>query len=341
MKHAPQFWQRSAMPMLKPLGWLYGSATRLRFSLITPEKVSVPVMCVGNVVAGGAGKTPVVIALSEALKASGRTPHILTRGYGGSCPHPTRVQAHHNAKDVGDEALLLACHAPCWVDANRVRSAHAAIAAGADILIMDDGFQNPHLYKDVSFLVIDGGYGLGNGAVMPAGALREPLSQALQRTTAVVMVGKDTHQVITRLPRKEITLLRGTIVPEIPDAVRCAPVVAFCGIGRPQKFYDTLCEHKLHVVDKVDFPDHHPFTEAELSALQAKAISHGALLVTTEKDAVRLTPEWRAHVFPIPIRLQLDPQMLLEGLLALHAHPQHASSGEAAQRYKEKGGGEQ
>jgi tetraacyldisaccharide 4'-kinase len=287
----------------------------LRFSLTHAQKVPVPVMCVGNVVAGGAGKTPVVIALVEALKARGHTPHILTRGYGGACPHPTQVEVHHTAQEVGDEALLLARSAPCWVDANRVRSAKAAIEAGADMLVMDDGFQNPRLHKDLSLIVIDGGYGLGNGAVMPAGALREPLAQALQRTQAVVMIGKDTHQIITSLPRARVTLLRGSIVPEIPEALRGAPLLAFCGIGRPQKFYDSLSEHKLNVVETVDFPDHHPFTDAELLALQAKADAQQAILVTTEKDAVRLTPEWQARVTPIPIRLQLDPQTLLDGLL--------------------------
>ena len=314
MPKAPEFWNAAPSPLLKPLSFMYGWAGRLRVAFARPLKVSVPVVCVGNVVAGGAGKTPVVIALAEYLKAKGYTPHILTRGYGGTCPHPTRVEAHHTAADVGDEALLLARHAPCWVDANRRRSAKLAIAAGATILLMDDGFQNPSLHKDTSLLVIDGGYGFGNGAVMPAGPLRESPARAFARAKAVVMIGKDACHMIPNLP-KSLFLLRGTICPQVPESLLEKKVLAFCGIGRPQKFYDTLREARLTVVETVDFPDHHFFSEAELEELLAKATTLGAVPVTTEKDWVRLSPPWQEKITCVPISLSCEPAALMAKIL--------------------------
>jgi tetraacyldisaccharide 4'-kinase len=313
MRHAPNHWNTPPRRALLPLSALYGFAGRARFALIKPLKLSVPVICVGNIVAGGAGKTPVVIALVAYLKVHGYTPHILTRGYGGSCVSPVQVSASHTAGDVGDEALLLARHAPCWVDANRKRSGRLAIAAGADVLVMDDGFQNPALHKDLSLIVIDGGYGMGNGAVMPAGGLREKPELAFKRAHGVVVIGRDAQHVIPRIP-KPLVLLRGVIHPQIPEPLVGVKMLAFCGIGRPQKFYDTLHDQRLNVVETVDFPDHHPYADAELEALAERAVALNATLVTTEKDWVRLSLAWQTQIAYVPITLTLEPDMLLARL---------------------------
>ncbi len=208
MAKAPDYWNDPPRPSLRLLSLLYAGGMWARFALTSPLKLSVPVICIGNVVAGGAGKTPVVIAFAEYLKQQGHVPHILTRGYGGSGSHPMQVTPQHTAAEVGDEALLLARHAPCWVDANRRRSAKLAIRAGANILLMDDGFQNPALEKDISILVIDGGYGFGNGAVLPAGPLRELPTAAYRRAQGIVMTGRDAHHVDSH-PAKIIDTITG------------------------------------------------------------------------------------------------------------------------------------
>lgn len=314
MPKAPDYWSAPPKLWMKPLEMLYGWSGRARQALITPLKLPVPVICIGNVVAGGAGKTPVVIAFAHYLQAQGHKPHILTRGYGGNARHPVRVEPHHIASEVGDEALLLAKHAPCWVDANRRRSASLAMQAGATHLLMDDGFQNPSLHKDLSVLVIDGGYGFGNGALIPAGPLRELPGEAFKRAQAVVMIGRDIHYLIPHLP-KSLYLLRGTIQPQIPESIRRVKLLAFCGIGRPQKFYDTLRDAALQMVETQDFPDHHNFTPAELNSLLQKAQAQGANLVTTEKDWVRLSFDWQEKIICVPITLSLNPTSLMAELL--------------------------
>ncbi len=278
--------------------------------MVTPHKLSVPVICVGNIVMGGAGKTPVVIALVQLLQAMGHTPHILSRGYGGTIRQATRVEAMHTAAQVGDEPLLLAKHAPCWVGKDRYETASIAIDAGADVLLMDDGLQNPSLYQDVSLLVLDGGYGLGNGTTFPAGPLRETLQNACDRAQVVLVIGQDQQQIIPRLPG-HVQLLRGVVQPSILDQIQARSVVAFAGIGRPEKFYGMLREYQMDVVQTHDFSDHHPYTSQELESLAMAAKEAGALLVTTEKDWVRLDDAWKAQVTPIPIQLELSPKEIV------------------------------
>jgi tetraacyldisaccharide 4'-kinase len=262
------------------------------------------VICVGNLVAGGAGKTPVALALAELLKARGVGVHILTRGYGGRLPGPLRVELEvHDAGDVGDEALLLAACAPTWVARDRLAGARAAAAAGAAALVLDDGFQNPALAKDLSVLVIDGTYGLGNGRVMPAGPLREAPGRALARADAVVLIGEDRAGIETWLGGRP--LLRAELVPA-PDAPDLAGqrVLAFAGIGRPEKVFATLEACGAELVERRAFPDHHPYGRSELDALIARAAALDARPVTTEKDAARLPADLRAAVAVLPVVLR-------------------------------------
>lgn len=287
---APDFWGNDGVMsrLLAPIGWIYGLSTTVRWRYSTPYRAERPIVCVGNLVTGGAGKTPVALAIADWYLAKGLSPHFLTRGYGGRLAGPLQVNLQtHGAADVGDEALLLARKAPTWVSRRRTAGAKAAIAAGADIVVMDDGFQNPGLHKDLSVVVVDGGYGVGNGRVMPAGPLREFLKDGLSRTDAMVILGQNrAFKLTTNMPTIDASL-----VPEatslLPDS---RPVVAFAGIGRPQKFFDTLSEMGFEIAVAKPFTDHHAYSDGEVSALKSLASENVARLVTTEKDLVRLDP---------------------------------------------------
>ncbi len=289
---APAFWQaegnRLAVWLLAPIGWLYGRITLMR--LAKPgERVAVPVIAIGNFTAGGAGKTPVARALVEALAARGETPFILSRGYGGSLPGPHRVEPSRDAADtVGDEPLMLARTCPVIVSRDRRAGAQLAIEQGASVLVLDDAMHNPHLQKYFTLAVVDGGAGFGNGFCLPAGPLRAPVEAMLPLTDAVLMIGTDRHGVAARL-RARPTFM-SAMMPDllIAAALRGQRILAFCGIGRPEKFAETLREIGAEIAGLRAFADHYAFTESEAEALLAEAKNLDAVLVTTEKDAMRL-----------------------------------------------------
>jgi tetraacyldisaccharide 4'-kinase len=271
--------------------------------------VSAPVVCVGNLVAGGAGKTPVALALGEAAVALGHNPHFLSRGYGGRIAGPARVDpARHGAADAGDEPLLLAAVAPTWVAHDRAAAADAAVAAGAGLLIMDDGHQNSSLRKDLSLVVIDGEYGLGNGRVMPAGPLREPAAEGLARADVVVMMGEDRHA-ITDNAARWVPVVRARLMPTAwSQRLQDRAVLGFAGIGRPEKFFATLRALGCRVVDEQPFADHHAYSPDEIMQLVERAAVLGAVPVTTAKDHVRLPPEARPMVEVVDVVLDwVDP----------------------------------
>jgi tetraacyldisaccharide 4'-kinase len=303
--HAPDFWYRRSptlsAALLAPMAALYDYAGRFNWWMTTPMPAPMPVICVGNLVAGGAGKTPTAIALARLLRAQGRSVHMLTRGYGGRLAGPVAVDpARHRAADVGDEALLLARAAPTWVGADRRVIAHRAAEAGAMIAIMDDGFQNPTIKKDISLIVVDGEVGLGNGRVMPAGPLREDPARALTRADAVIVMGEDRIGIADRLRR-----LAGRPLPIF--AARLEPtaaarefagqrVYAFSGIARPEKFFASLRSTGCEIVGTKAFPDHYSFRRSDVAALRSAAQQSRAMLVTTEKDHVRLSGDDAADV---------------------------------------------
>jgi len=317
---APEFWHRRESvlaALLAPLGELYGTAGRLRTRFAHPARLARPVVCVGNLTAGGAGKTPVALALARALRLRGMAPHFLTRGYGGSMAGPLRVDpAKHGFREVGDEALLLAAEAPSWVARDRPAGGRRAVAAGADLVIMDDGLQNPSLVKDLSLLVIDGGYGLGNGRVMPAGPLREPLAEALLRVAAVVLVGADACGMAERF-EAHLPLLKAELVPDArARELAGKKVLAFAGIGRPAKFFATLEALGCRLAAASAFADHHAYSPDDIMRLVEAAAAAGAELVTTEKDLVRFPPEARGMARAVRVELAWQNPAALAELLA-------------------------
>jgi len=311
---APGFWAArkptALARLLEPVGAVYGTITTRRMRKVG-ARVGAPVVCVGNFVAGGAGKTPAALALARMLIADGRRVAFLSRGYGGARrAEPVKVDpAAHDAAAVGDEPLMLANLAPCWVGPDRVASARAAVEAGADVLMLDDGLQNPALAKSLAFAVIDGEIGFGNGLIVPAGPLRAPLAAQAPLVGALIVVGGDAAarraigEALPRLPIFAATLE--------PDAMAAAPligreVVAFAGIARPEKFYATLRRIGAQVVATRDFPDHHVFSERQIAALIEEATRRRALIVTTEKDRVRLPARAVRSVMTLPVTLRFD-----------------------------------
>ena len=326
---APRFWARPPEApgwqahLLAPLAWIWRAVTRRRMARPPDVRLSVPVICVGNLTAGGAGKTPTVIALVERLKARGRAVHVVSRGYGGRLVGPVEVDPRrHGADEVGDEPLLIAAFAPVWVARDRAAAGRAAVAAGAEVVVMDDGFQNPGLAKDLSIVVVDA-WGFGNGRVMPAGPLREPVGEGLARAGAVLAIGTDTarERLMEDWPELAgLPLLAGRIAPLATGMDwQGLRALAFAGIGRPEKFFATLEGLGAEVVARHGLPDHAPFAPALLTRLEAEARAKRAQLVTTEKDAVRLPAAFRSKVLVLPVRLELADQSALDRLLAEHA----------------------
>ena len=310
---APEFWRHDGplARLLSPLGLCYHLAGVVRRAAVTPWRAPAPVICVGNLVAGGAGKTPVVLSLLAMLDRRGLNPAALTRGYGGTAAGPLRVDPErHDAAEVGDEALLLAAAAPTWLGRDRAAAAEAAVAEGADILVMDDGFQNPGLAKDLSLLVIDGAYGLGNRWVMPAGPLRETAASGLARADAVVVLGEGGEAIATDLP-----VLRGRLAPR-ERSLAGQKVYAFAGIGRPEKFFQSLSDLGAELAGREAFADHRPYDAATLERLRRAAGGAGAKLVTTAKDAVRLGRPRPADIAVLEVDLAWQDEAALARLLA-------------------------
>jgi tetraacyldisaccharide 4'-kinase len=250
-----------------------------------------PVICIGNFTAGGGGKTPTAIAIASLLKSFGAKPAFLTRGYGGTSEGPVFVSKGQSAEAVGDEPLLLAEAAPTMVAADRVAGAKAIEATEADIIVMDDGFQNPSLAKDLSLVVVDATAGIGNGLIMPAGPLRAPLDQQIARSNALIVIGDGSKAapLVAAFQAQGKPVLKARMVPRQDRRwLGVLPVIGFAGIANPRKFYATLSQNGARLTGTRSFPDHHPYTERQAERLLRWAREWNAMLVTTEKDWVRL-----------------------------------------------------
>ena len=311
----PEFWRHDGLMsrLLAPAGALAAELTARRVSR-PGWHAPVPVLCCGNAGVGGAGKTTVALDIAQRLLARGVAVHCLSRGYGGRSRGVLRVDpAMHEAILVGDEPLLLAAVAPTWVAADRGLSARAAVQAGAQALLLDDGLQNPTLVQDAALLVIDGAAGFGNGRVMPAGPLRESVAAAAVRCRAAVLIGPDTANARAALPPGLPVLTANLRSDAALDGVR---VLAFSGIARPAKFHDTLREAGAILTECMDFPDHHRYSGPELDRVLARAAALDAVPVTTPKDAVRLPAAVRSRIRAVGVALAWDDPAAIECLLA-------------------------
>jgi tetraacyldisaccharide 4'-kinase len=322
----PAFWydktaRKTVSDILQPFSSLYAWGSKRRFEKTVPYRASLPVICVGNITMGGVGKTPFAAMLAEQLIARERKPVVLMRGYGGREKGPVLVAGDHTVKDVGDEALLLVETAPVCV--TRDREAGAKFIAQhqlGDVILMDDGFQNPSLVKDLSFILIDGTAGLGNGQIFPAGPLRELPGDAFKRAGALVLVlpkeGAEPSPSVQSLVagvKAKLPVFHAWLEPERPADP--GPVVAFSGIGRPEKFFTSAKECGYTLVEEISYADHHQYTPKDIRKLVGLSHQHGVPLLTTAKDHVRLSADMKKKVGVLPVTMRVENKEQLAELV--------------------------
>ncbi|WP_299361008.1 tetraacyldisaccharide 4'-kinase [uncultured Paracoccus sp.] len=319
---APDFWYDRPGPItraLSPLGALYARGTARRLRRGRRQRVGVPVICVGNLNAGGTGKTPTVIALLQRLADRGVPAHVVSRGHGGTERGPLRVVPQlHGAARVGDEPRLMAEFGPVWVGRDRVATARQAVEAGAGAILLDDGFQDPALAHDLAIVVVDAVRGWGNGLCLPAGPLREPVAQGLARADLILAIGPAEAQrrFVARWPDLPVPRLTARLEPlQTGMDWTGTPVLAFAGIGHPEKFFATLAAQGAQIIRAEALADHQAFSPQLLTRLETEARLAGAQLVTTEKDAARLPDSFRRKVLTLPVRLQIDDPSALDARL--------------------------
>ena len=317
----PTFWFQKTSFLklcLKPLSWIYQCIHGLNWFFKRSKESEIPILCIGNTGVGGAGKTPTALAVGDLLRKLGLSYKYLSRGYGGKELGPIVVQpAYHTAQQVGDEPLLLAKNAITVVAKKRILGLSFIRKKDTQAIIMDDGYQNPSLKKDLNILVIDGKRGFGNGAVFPAGPLREPLSWSLKRADAVVLVGDPSEEVALQLERLDCPIFKSHIKIQLPQEM-AKKVYAFAGIAFPEKFFDSLREEGIDIIESKGFPDHAPYDDLEIKAMYREARKQELSLVTTEKDYMRMTLAQKKFVTPVPAALHWENKKAVTQFLKDH-----------------------
>ena len=323
MKREPWFWRDQSFSAsitsaaLSPLGAIYNLIQKLQWARTKPLKVRAPTICIGGVTLGGVGKTPFAILLCEQFRQRGLSAHIATRGYGGTANETLKVDPSvHDSKIVGDESLLHAVRTPTWIAKNRNLAVNAAINAGAEVVVLDDGFQNAATVKSFSFLLVDNADPVGNGRVFPAGPLREPLPQAMRRADACVAITRSPGETLNPLIMAEsgdTPVVTARL--ELDRTVLPPSATAFCGIGAPHRFRESLETAGVSVKSFFPFANHHPYSSADITALRRASREAAAPLVTTEKDFVRLPPDWRQGITCVRAEMVIDDEAQMESLV--------------------------
>ena len=319
MLKAPKFWyiKRDSFlsNVLYPFSLVFRVGTKIRNNTSKEKNAKLPIICVGNIVIGGAGKTPVALKIGNMLKKAGYNPHFVSKGYGGLEKNNTLVKDWHSPKSVGDEPLLLSEIAPTWIGLDRNKSFELANENGADCIIMDDGFQNPTLQKNFSIIVINGEQGFGNKRVIPSGPLRESINRGLSRTNLIITIGDITDSIIKKIP-KHIPIIGANFkIKEDEMILKGKKITAFAGIAYPEKFFSSLKLLKANIVDEISYSDHHIYSENDLLYLAEIANKNKSILVTTKKDMVRIPKAFRSLVNTIDGFIQLDDEKLLLEIL--------------------------
>ena len=319
MFKAPKFWYLKRDSLLSnslyPLSLLFRLGTKIRNLISLERKTKLPIICIGNIVIGGAGKTPVALKIGNMLRKAGYNPHFVSKGYGGLEKNNRLVKDWHSPKSVGDEPLLLSEIAPTWIGLNRNKSFQLASEHGADCIVMDDGFQNPTLQKDFSIVVINGEQGFGNKRVIPSGPLRESINRGLSRTNLIITIGDISDTVKDKIP-KHIPLFAANFKIKEDDMMLTGQrITAFAGIAYPEKFFNSLKVVKANIVDKISYSDHHIYSENDLLYLAEIANKNKSILVTTKKDMVRIPKNFRSLVKTIDGFIQFDDENLLLEIL--------------------------
>jgi len=311
----PSFWEsRNAIStMLAPFSILYDIVGTLKRAQIKPTAFPIPIVCIGNLTAGGAGKTPIALHIGKKLKERNVGAFYLSRGYGGKQDGPLLVNPKkHKARDVGDEPLLLAEVLPTVIAKDRVSGARYAITKGAKIIVMDDGFQNPSIVKSLSLLVIDGQRVFGNGLMIPAGPLREQPENGFRRAHAIVVLNRSTR--VPPLPADR-PVLYARSEPQFADSLKGKKVIPFCGIAYPDKFFDSVISTGAQIVEKAAFGDHYQYSKMDIQKLLFKAYIADAMLITTAKDAVRLPAELRDCIAVLDMTVEFESPAMLDILI--------------------------
>ena len=321
MLKAPKFWYKKKdtaySASLYPFSLLFRFGTKLRNILSIKRSSPLPIICVGNIVVGGAGKTPVSLKIGKILIKAGYKPHFISRGYAGIIKESILVESWHSPTSVGDESLLLSEVAPTWIDNNRIKSSYLAKKNGADCLIMDDGFQNPSIEKDFSIIVISGEQEFGNKRVMPSGPLRESITRGLSRTNLVIVISNVNNQDLEKLIPSQIPIFKANFVIKGQNTIyKGKNVTAFAGIAYPEKFFNSLEKQGAKIVNRISFSDHYIYNEDDLLTLAESANKTKSILVTTRKDFVRIPKSYRSLINTLDGEIVFENEKLLSEILS-------------------------